>query len=122
MKKQTIIAFLLPGEHVENLDKLTGEGTDAGVENTSETSAIGDGASDVNPIVDKIETPSDTAGATNIENKITETVTNEKHDILDDKILDGHVMLEEAKILEDAQASVDEENALRVDNTITQSE
>ena len=122
MKRKKIIAFLLPGEHVENLDKLTGEGTDAGVENTSETSTNGDGASDVNPIVDKIETPSDTAGATNIENETTETITNEKHNILNDKILDGHVMLEEAKILEDAQASVDEENALRVDNTITQSE
>ena len=116
------IAFFLPGENVENLDKLTGEGTDAGVENTSETSTIGDGASDVNPIVDKVEVASDTAGATNIENETTKSVTNEKHNVLNDKILDGHVMLEEAKIIEDAQASVAEENALRVDNTITQSE
>ena len=119
MKK---IAFFLPGENVETLDKLTGGGTDFGVENSSETSIIGDGASDGNTIVDKVETASDTDGATNIENKATETVTNEKHDILNDKILDGHVMLEEAKILEDAQASVDEEIALRNDNTITQSE
>ena len=119
MKKNT---FFLPGENVENLDKLTGGGTDAGVENTSETLTIGDGASDGNPIVDKVETASDTAAATNIENEATETATNEKHDILKDKILGGHVMLEEAKILENAQASVDEEIALTDDSTITQSE